>query len=85
MKTKVFKLDKLSKTDIQSIEQWLESLRWVWNEGLRMLEELDIFTTVYTEVVEGKKVFHRAACCPASVREPCRVGDDQSRCLDGFQ
>lgn len=64
MKTKVFKLDRLSKSDIQSIEQWLESLRWVWNEGVRLLEELDTFTASYAEEVEGKKIWHRAPVCP---------------------
>ncbi len=68
MKTLVFKLDRLSKSDIQSLEQWLRSLRWVWNEGLRMLEELDAFTATCSETVdvEGrpKKVWHRAPCCP---------------------
>lgn len=68
MKTLTFKLDRLSKTDLQTIDQWLSALRWVWNEGLRRLEELDAFTAAYavTEVVGGKekKIWHRAPCCP---------------------
>ena len=67
-KTKVFKLDRLNKKDLESIHHWLYSLRWVWNEGLRMLLDLDAFTGVYTEVIEvdgkPKKTYHRAPCCP---------------------
>ena len=64
MKTKIFKLDRLSKTDIQTLKAWLKSLRWVWNEGLRHLEDLDTFTAAYFELVDGKKIWHRAPCCP---------------------
>ncbi|MEM9947885.1 MAG: transposase [Cyanobacteria bacterium P01_D01_bin.36] len=50
MKTLVFKLDRLSTTNLIKIDEWLRALRWVWNEGLRSLEELDMFTSSITEV-----------------------------------
>jgi hypothetical protein len=68
MKTKVFKLSRLSKGDLNTLNSWLASLRWVWNEGLRLLEELDTFSATYSTetTVDGKtkKEWHRAPCCP---------------------
>lgn len=64
IKTKVFKLDRLNKTDLQTIDQWLSTLRWVWNEGLRLLEEMDTFSAPYVVMEGDKKRWHRAPCCP---------------------
>ncbi|MEM9149378.1 MAG: hypothetical protein AAGB19_02850 [Cyanobacteria bacterium P01_F01_bin.3] len=60
-KTQVFKLDRLNKTNLQTIDQWLSALRWVWNEGLRLLEELETFTAAYKD---DENKWHRAPCCP---------------------
>lgn len=38
MKTLEFKLD-LNKRQQETIDKWLDELRWVWNEGLSLLEE----------------------------------------------
>ena len=38
MKTIEFKL-QLNKTQQAIIDSWLDSLRWVWNEGLSLLLE----------------------------------------------
>ncbi|MFQ3638053.1 MAG: transposase [Cyanobacteriota bacterium] len=76
MKTKIFKLDRLSKKDLQTLEQWRESLRWVWNTGLDLLIEFDTFTTPYRhveieteaitneDITKKKEDWRRAPCCP---------------------
>ena len=69
IKTKAFKLGRLSKGNLTAINHQLSALRWVWNEGLRLLEAFDAFTgNVWTEQVGGKKIYHYAPCCPVPWR-----------------
>ena len=53
MKTAQFKLNLDSK-QISLIDSWLESLRWVWNEGLSLL--LEYHHHKYYDWIEKKGV-----------------------------
>ena len=44
MQTIEFKLD-LNQTQQAKIDDWLSVLRWVWNQGLHLLEEFDSFSS----------------------------------------
>jgi putative transposase len=67
MKTLEFKIYP-NKTQQQTIDRWIETLRLVWNWGLELLIELDAYSAPYVVMVkqegELKKTYHRAPCCP---------------------
>lgn len=57
MRTVEFKLS-LNQTQQAQIEQWLNIQRWVWNEGLRLLEEFEDFAAW------NKMEKQWVPCCP---------------------
>ena len=57
MKTLTFKA-YLSPSQKALVDQWLQGLKWVWNQGLRLLKELDEFSVYHKK----DKVYY--PCCP---------------------
>jgi len=57
MKTIEFKLS-LNQAQQTKVEDWLDVQRWVWNQGLRLLEEFEAFH------VWNKAEKHWFPCCP---------------------
>jgi len=57
MKTVEFKLP-LNQSQQARVDSWLNAQRWVWNQGLRLLEEFEAFTAW------NKAEKQWVACCP---------------------
>ncbi len=57
MQTSGYKL-YLNQNQQRTIDGWMESLRWVWNEGLGLLKEFDAFSH-YDKFSKSQ-----VACCP---------------------
>jgi len=57
MKTVEFKLS-LNQSQQTKVDNWLNAQRWVWNQGLQLLEEFDAFTAWD----KASKTW--VACCP---------------------
>ena len=70
MKTLEFKL-RLNRAERETVNQWLSTLRWVWNEGLGLLIECDRYSAFNkTDAPEGETKeqkairLRRAPMCP---------------------
>ena len=57
MKTVEFKLS-LNQSQQAKVNDWLNVQRWVWNQGLHLLEEFDAFTAWDKESIAW------VPCCP---------------------
>lgn len=70
MKTNEYKL-YLNQTQQRTIHGWMESLRWVWNEGLGLLKELDAFSH-YDKYSKGQNRWIAISYTPIAFLKPYR-------------
>ena len=57
VKTLVFKA-YLTNSQKETVDSWMSRLKWVWNQGLELLIELDTFASYH----KGDKAYY--PCCP---------------------